>query len=63
MTAATAVATTAGAKADTANHVESAWWSVVSPIATSGNQKPSGRMKRWTKLYERIIHGSKTSMT
>ena len=74
MTAAAAVATTSGADAHTANHLESAWsklkapcWMlppkfVVSQRTTSGNQKPDGGMKRWTKLYERSMHGSRPTM-
>ena len=59
MTAAAAVATASGADADTANHVESAWSKfVVSQRTTSGNQKPGGGMKRWTKLYKRSVDGS-----
>ena len=67
-----AVGTAAGADAETANHVESAWsemkdplpspQSVVSPITTSRNLKPGGGVNRWMKLYKRNMHDSKPTM-
>ena len=33
--------------------------SVVFPRTTSENQKPGGGIRRWTKLYEKSVHGSK----
>ena len=32
----------------------------VSPRTTNGNQKLSGGMKRWTKLYKRSMHSSRS---
>ena len=70
-TVAVAVATTAGADADIANLIESAWSKLKDPLLeaatevsgfsknTNGNPKLGVRMKRWTKLYERSVHGPK----
>ena len=71
-TAVAAITIASGADADTANRFESAWSELKGFFAGCCHrsllsfqeppvkkQKPGGGIRRWTKLYEKSVHGSK----